>query len=94
MSTPLPAPYDACAVEAARLADEASGLAPWQRILSAVLRARLTAPGARERTGPPSAPLAGGCLRRLLVLIGLFMLVIAVTLFLFGRALVHALQTF
>jgi hypothetical protein len=65
-------------------------MAPWQKILSAVLRARSAAISARD----PHPPVArfGGCLGRLLVTVVILLITAGVALFLFGRALLQSLQ--
>jgi len=64
-------------------------MAPWQTILSAVLNAR-SAARARERL--PIGVGAGGCLRRLLMIVLLLGVALVIALFLFGRALLHGLE--
>jgi hypothetical protein len=68
-----------------------SGLAPWQTILGAVLRARSVA---RDRDELPVRAGAGGCLKRLIVTVLLLALALMVALILFGRALMHDLQPY
>ena len=68
-----------------------SGLAPWQTILGAVLRARSVA---RDRDELPVRTGAGGCLKRLIVTVLLLALALMVALILFGRALMHDLQPY
>jgi len=63
----------------------------WQAVLNAVLRARSAA---RDRERPPIAAGAGGCLRRLLIIVLLLSLGLLIGLFLFGRALMHNLQLY
>jgi hypothetical protein len=67
-----------------------SAMAPWQRVLSAALRARSAAMHDRERR--PLGAGAAGCLKRLLTLALLLIVVSVIALFLFGRALMHGLQ--
>ena len=63
---------------------------PWQRALSAALRARRAAILARG-AGPPPVGI-GGCLRRFLLTMGLLLIALATALFFFGRAVLHVLQ--
>lgn len=73
------------------LEDGPSGVAPWQTILGAVLRARAAAPD-RERLLIGAG--AGGCLRRVVITVLLLGLGLVIALFLFGRALMHSLQPY
>lgn len=73
----------------------ASPLAPWQRILGAVLRARaLRTRAAFGRDRPSIGRSTGGCLTRLLVLALLLFLGLLVAVFGFGRALFQGLQPY
>lgn len=71
----------------------APSLAPWQRVLGAVLRARALARSTADDGAriPMRRSSAGGCFRRLLLMVvfAFFALVVAVVLF--GRALMHQL---
>jgi len=71
---------------------EGPALQPWQRLLSAVLKARRTAIAARASHGPTVG--IGGCLRRLLVILVLLIISIAAAFFVFGRALLNAVQPY
>ena len=70
---------------------EPAGVPAWQTMLSAVLRARSAT---RDRERGPIAAGAGGCLRRLVVIVLLLGLGLLIALFLFGRALMHDLQLY
>ena len=63
----------------------------WQTVLGAVLRARSAA---RDREREPMTGGAGGCLRRLIVIVLLVGLVLLIALWWFGRALMHDLQLY
>lgn len=69
----------------------APGLAPWQRLLGEVLRARAMTRSTASYRAPLARGSTGGCLRRVLwmVLFVFFALVAAVVYF--GRALMHQL---
>jgi hypothetical protein len=61
----------------------------WPTLVKAALRARyVTAVGARDRERP-ILPGAGGCLKRLMLLVVLLLLSIVLGGFLFGRALLQ-----
>jgi len=67
-----------------------STMAPWQKVLSAALRARSAAIAARD---PRRLPVGvGGCLRRVLVTVVLLFVAFGIALFVFGRALLQTLQ--
>jgi hypothetical protein len=79
----------------AELEPEAAELAPWQKILAAAWRARQLATSAgAERETRLAVPSAGGCLRRLLLVIVLSLIAFMIAAFFFGRALVHGLQSY
>jgi hypothetical protein len=65
---------------------------PWQKALSAALRARSAAIAARDPERLPLALGTFGCLRRLLLTAVVLLLAIGTAVFLFGRALFQAFQ--
>lgn len=70
-----------------------SGLAPWQRLLGAVLRTRymtLASGFGRERS--LAKPSRGGCLRRLVICIVLLFVGLVIAVVVGGRALLHTFQ--
>jgi len=66
---------------------------PWQRLLSEVIRARAASRAASvERSGVPLARFAaGGCLRRVLLLMVLVFFALVAAVVFFGQALLHQL---
>jgi hypothetical protein len=72
------------------LEPEAFGIAPWERLLRAALRAGYAPSGAAlGRTRSPITRGAGGCLRRLVLVVVFLFVALVVALFFFGRALLH-----
>jgi hypothetical protein len=71
-------------------AERAPRMAPWQRLLLAALRARYRPTSvARDRERAPIRGGAGGCLRRLLLMVVLLFVALASAAFLFGQALLR-----
>jgi hypothetical protein len=67
-----------------------SAMAPWQRLLGAVIRARTLAVEAKSAHALPTVGRsAGGCLRRLVLVVALLFIALVVALVLFGRAVFH-----
>ncbi len=90
-----PAPPVRTRASADEKAIRGSTLAPWQQILSAILRAGSVVAAAtprRERAALGRG--AGGCLGRLLLFIVLLIVAVVVAVVWFGRALLHGMQPY